>query len=365
VLFKGIEICCPRCKGELAEELGAHPTFRCIACAQGYPVILGIPDLRVFPDPYIGIEADCAKGERIAARSAQCSFVELIDYYYQTTDVVPPQDARRYRRGLEAGVARATAALAAWERAAGGKGGGRLLELGCGTAPLLVAAAARYDTLVGVDVAFRWLVVARKRLAEAGVDVPLLCACAEALPFRDGMFDRVVAESVLEHVRDQPTALAESHRVLRPGGGLFLTTPNRFSLGPDPQAGVWAGGYWPERLLAAYVRRSGGIPPRRRLLSARSLPRLLREAGFAQPRIWPADVSDEQRRHFGRMTRFLIDGYRLGTRLPGVRQFLHWTGPLFHAVAFRPAAVARGAAMTSAPIPLAGRPALEENGIPS
>src|SRR5919204_2960475 len=48
---------------------------------------------------------------------------------------------------------------------------------------------------------------------------------AEALPFRDGVFDGVVFQAVLEHVRDASAALNEIARVLRPGGSVFVEVP--------------------------------------------------------------------------------------------------------------------------------------------
>ena len=340
VIFKGIEICCPYCKGDLERRVVKGEGLQCISCHRHFDIVLGIPDLRIFPDPYIEREADRAKGLQVGARLEELSFAELVEYYYSLTSVVPPQHARQYTRGLLSGVARAEAALAAWNEAAGAGGDSRsasLLEIGCGTAPLLVAAAPQFARLVGVDIAFRWLVVAKKRLAEAGRDIPLICACAEALPFPDLSFDRVVADSVIEHVRDQQQTLAECYRVMRPAGRIFITTPNKYSLGPDPQAGIWAGGMLPDRLLAAYMRRHGGIPPKRRLLSARSLARPLREAGFTPPRIFLPDVPAGQRRHFGKGMRALIDLYGMAKRLPVSQQVLRWIGPLFHAVAEKPA----------------------------
>src|SRR5262245_32531802 len=226
--FKGVELCCPLCRGELEERGGADPAFLCTACAREFPVILGIPDFRVFPDPYISMEADRAKGQRVAERFNDLDFPGLVDFYYSITDVVPPSQAQRFTRGLMSAPTRAEAALDAWEaHGEGARESGRLLEIGCGTGPLLVAAAKRFDSVAGIDIAFRWLVVGKKRLAEAGLaDVPLICACAEALPFRAANFDRVVADSVLEHVADQEAVLKEAYRVMRPGGRLLLATPN-------------------------------------------------------------------------------------------------------------------------------------------
>jgi SAM-dependent methyltransferase len=49
-----------------------------------------------------------------------------------------------------------------------------------------------------------------------------------ALPYADGTFDRALCLDVLEHLsfEEQPRALAELHRVLRPGGELFVSVPN-------------------------------------------------------------------------------------------------------------------------------------------
>lgn len=335
MIFKGIEICCPLCKGDLRETGDRQWELRCDACDRQFPVILGIPDLRIFPDPYIGIEADRTKGLRLAERFDDLDFAGLVDFYYSITDVVPPKHARQYRRGLMGAAARAEAALAAWESCNGASdcsGSGSLLDIGCGTAPLLRVAAPRFDKLIGIDIAFRWLVVAKKRLAEASLDLPLICACAEALPLPDNAFDRVVADSVIEHVRDQSRALAEAYRVMRPGGRLFLATPNRLSLGPDPHVGIWAGGFLPRALIDACVRRQGGIPPRRRLLSTFALSRLLGKAGFTRCHIFLPDFPAGQRAHFSIWMNRAIGFYHAAKRLPVSRHMLYLFGPLFYAV---------------------------------
>jgi SAM-dependent methyltransferase len=53
-------------------------------------------------------------------------------------------------------------------------------------------------------------------------------ASALSLPFRDGCFDLVTAFEVMEHLPDDLSALTEANRVLRPGGWLFLTVPNKW-----------------------------------------------------------------------------------------------------------------------------------------
>lgn len=55
-----------------------------------------------------------------------------------------------------------------------------------------------------------------------GVDV---AADAEALPFPDGVFQRIECDAVLEHVQDPQGVVNELTRVLAPGGYLHLVTP--------------------------------------------------------------------------------------------------------------------------------------------
>ncbi len=338
MIYHGIELCCPRCRGNLRIVGRGGSEIRCLSCRHRYPIILGIPDLRVFPDPYIDVDSDRAKGLAVAERMADVTFSELIDYYYRITPQVPPHHAAQYKRGIMSGVARSKTVLDSWERDLGmdeGQTSENFLEIGCGTGPMLVGASTRYAKVVGVDIAFRWLVVAWKRLQEENLDLPLVCACAEALPFSDHIFDVVASESTLEHVRDQEKSLDECHRVMQPGGRLYVSTPNRFSLGPDPQAGLWAGGWLPDRLLAAYVRRQGGIPPKRRLLSSGSLPRLIQGARFEAVRVLLTDIPEAQRSHFGAGARVLIGLYNLGKRLPFMRYLLLWIGPVLLATARR------------------------------
>jgi len=330
--FKGVDICCPHCRGELQQPGGGQ--LVCLGCTRRFPIVLEIPDLRVFPDPYIGFAEERAKVQKLAAGYPHFDFEGFIDFYYSITSVVPPQHAQMYKRGLLAGVDRARAWLEAWEAAAGGRveHGGALLEIGCGTAPLL-AAAGGYAPRCGVDIALRWLVVAKKRLEHAGVDLPLICACAEALPFREPQFDRVVLDSALEHVKDQAKTLVEARRVLRSGGALFVATPNRLSVGPDPHTGVWCGSWLPAKWTAAIVRRQGGIPPLRRLLSATQLARLLAEEGFNEIVIFLPKIPAGQRARFSPFLRRLVSLYETGARLQISRQILHRIGPLLQAVA--------------------------------
>lgn len=321
--FRGIEICCPRCHGDLSWTSPDHCRLDCSACGHDYPVVEGVPDLRVFDDPYISSEDDRKKGEGIAAQLEHRSFEELIDYYYANTSVVPPEHARQYKAGLLGAEARARASLETWEV----ESGDTLLEIGCGTGPLLVAARDRFTRMVGVDIAFRWLQVARKRLDEAGMDVPLICACAEALPFKGDTFDALAADSTLELLHDQTKAVDELQRVARSQGRLLVATPNRFSLGPDPHTGLMAGSALPDSMTAWYMRRKNAIPPVRKLLSARALRRLVGKAGFREVSVMLPTFPEAQLAHVSPMIRRAVGLYHILRDAPVGSAVLKAVGP--------------------------------------
>ena len=62
--------------------------------------------------------------------------------------------------------------------------------------------------------------------------VPVAAANLVALPLADAAVDLVVCSQVVEHLWDQDAFVAECARVLRPGGGLVVTTPNRLTFPP-------------------------------------------------------------------------------------------------------------------------------------
>jgi SAM-dependent methyltransferase len=99
-----------------------------------------------------------------------------------------------------------------------------VLDLGCRYGAL-TRVYATGNRVVGVDVDRDALAEAAKLGIEtrwADVDEPL--------PFSDETFDVVVAGELLEHVRDPARLVAESRRVLRPGGRLVASVPNAFRL---------------------------------------------------------------------------------------------------------------------------------------
>jgi SAM-dependent methyltransferase len=96
------------------------------------------------------------------------------------------------------------------------------LDVGCGTGALASAVAERCSPrrLAGIDPSAGFLALAERRLAGTGIE--LQRADAQALPFTDAEFDRIVSGLVLNFVPDQARALAEMLRVARPGGEIAL-----------------------------------------------------------------------------------------------------------------------------------------------
>lgn len=99
----------------------------------------------------------------------------------------------------------------------------RVLDLGCGTgwASRRVARMAAKGEVVGLDVADEML--RRAEQASAGVNnVRYLWGSAENIPAEDNYFDKVLSVESFYYYADQGKALDELHRVVAPGGKLFI-----------------------------------------------------------------------------------------------------------------------------------------------
>ena len=101
--------------------------------------------------------------------------------------------------------------------------GGRLLDIGCGTGFIIDLAADVFDEVRGVDLTPAILARVQPR-----PNVQVKTADAARLPFEAGRFDVVSAYSFFHHLEALDPVLAEAHRVLRPGGCLYVDLePNR------------------------------------------------------------------------------------------------------------------------------------------
>lgn len=102
----------------------------------------------------------------------------------------------------------------------------RVLDLGSGTGSLLLLANRRGPSadLTGIDPDPAMIAIATKKAAEAAAPIRFEQGRADALPFPDESFDRVVTSLVLHHLtrEEKRAALREALRVLRPGGEIHI-----------------------------------------------------------------------------------------------------------------------------------------------
>jgi SAM-dependent methyltransferase len=294
----------------------------------------GIADLRTGDDLYLSNRDDWAFARRLNDDFDRLDFRGLLERYFDLDSEIPPDLRRRQIAHIVSAPERARR----WLETLGSIGTRPMLDLGCGTGSFLAAVGHEVGPAWGLDIALRWLLVARKRLDEEGLThVRLACGCAERLPFRDRSFGGVVAGDVIEHVADQDRTLAEAHRVLAPGGRLFLAVPNRFSLAPEPHVQVWGVGFLPRRWMAPYVRLVRRLDFRAiRTLSHGEWTRLLRRSPFGWGTITAPGLPAADLLQFGPFKRQAARLYNaLIARGPG-QAVARRVGPLFHVVCERP-----------------------------
>lgn len=107
--------------------------------------------------------------------------------------------------------------------------GKKLLEIGCGAGIDLVRFARAGAIVTGVDLSRTSIDLARRNMAQNGLDADLRIMNGEALEFAGDSFDVVYAHGVLQYTADTVRMIAEIHRVLKPGGEAILMVYNRHS----------------------------------------------------------------------------------------------------------------------------------------
>jgi SAM-dependent methyltransferase len=141
--------------------------------------------------------------------------------------------------------------------------GRRVVEIGCGAAQCSRWLAVQGADVVGFDIAPGQLRIARELDRRTGRSVRTVAADAEAMPFADGVFDIACsAFGGFPFVADAGRALAETARVLKPGGRLVfsVTHPLRWAMPDDPtENGLRISGSYFDR--TPYVEVDGGGTP--------------------------------------------------------------------------------------------------------
>jgi ubiquinone/menaquinone biosynthesis C-methylase UbiE len=106
--------------------------------------------------------------------------------------------------------------------------GERILEVGCGTGTLSLAAKVQAGTggeVIGIDVASDMLETARRKAVKSSLKVQFQQGRIEEIPLPDGQFDLVLSSLMLHHVPGdvaKQQGMREMFRVLKPGGRLLI-----------------------------------------------------------------------------------------------------------------------------------------------
>lgn len=105
--------------------------------------------------------------------------------------------------------------------------GESVLDIGCGTGTLAIAAKRRVGASAnvhGIDASPEMIARARRKATRAGTDVTFDIAQAQSLPFPDARFDMVLSTVMLHHLprAGRAQAIREARRVLRPGGRVLV-----------------------------------------------------------------------------------------------------------------------------------------------
>ena len=121
--------------------------------------------------------------------------------------------------------------------------GQAVLDVGCGTGSLatLVKSLNPGVLVTGIDPDPKALERAMRKAARAGVSIRLDRGFADALPYPDVSFDRVLSSFVFHHIApsERVRMLSEARRVLKPGGSLHLLDFAGAETGTDGAVARW------------------------------------------------------------------------------------------------------------------------------
>lgn len=134
----------------------------------------------------------------------------------RTTQIPYDEFADRFDRGRALSEAKEATWFDLFKKHLGLCQASRVLDLGCGTGRFSILIARRQGcSVIGVDPSRSMLAKARTKSPHG---VQWTCGRGEAIPSSAGTFDVCLVSQVIQHFQNKPLAIAEIHRVLRPGG---------------------------------------------------------------------------------------------------------------------------------------------------
>ncbi len=160
--------------------------------------------------------------------------------------------------------------------------GGHLLDFGCGNGAQTLLLVPGFQRVTGVDINDNFLAGFRASLEGSPLaqDIDLLATGGQPVELPTASVDVATSFTVLEHVPDEMFVLKDLHRLLKPGGRLVLTVPNRWWVfethGADlpllPWNRVPLVSWWPKKLHDRWARA--------RIYTKGDIVQLVEAAGF-------------------------------------------------------------------------------------
>ena len=193
-------ICCPYCKGEVrfvGEEKDdeiVKGVLECLKCRRQYLIKDGIPDFRI---------RECYGMRNIIQKA-------LYDVYAPYYDLVEERFARRMGFSEEKLRSKLVSTMRIRE-------GDNVLEVCIGTGGN-IPYYRKYTSglIVGIDISDKMLKMCREKVRKYNWgSVELMLGCAEYLPFKDSMFDRVLIGGAISWFTNPRKAVEEAVRVVK------------------------------------------------------------------------------------------------------------------------------------------------------
>ena len=160
-------------------------------------------------------EEELKKGNQFEGKEEYIKdvFTEIADYYDEMNDIMSMGMVQGWHRFMM--------------KKAGNISGKRCLDVGTGTGEIafhVARTAGAGSTVVGVDITPKMLELAERKEKEMDLPVKIDWRVGDALKleFEDGSFDLVTSGYMLRNVTDILQAVSEMHRVLAPGGKVFV-----------------------------------------------------------------------------------------------------------------------------------------------
>ncbi len=185
---------CLDCQGALDD---GESSLICPTCGRTYPVVAGIPVMMAADD-----DAEVWEGY-FGSRAETLGDSESANSYFDIRSFRIVRDKLLGLIGRPEGLS--------------------ILDIGCGTGHFS-RSLARANQLVGVDISREMAAYARKK------GLATVQSTGKRLPFAPATFALVIANNIIQSIREGGPFVAEAARVLRPGGRLILCAPNRRNL---------------------------------------------------------------------------------------------------------------------------------------